>query len=185
MNRVRTDVTRAMMEARLAPDETLIWWDRPDPGAAFLRALPNLVFASVWWGVTVTWTGVLAATMGAAALIGLPFVLIGAALWFGAARKALAGYCAHYALTDRRILIVDVFPPSLTITLKGRAVRPVRHTGGPNRGDVLLGAAPNRRALRLRPRGGPIGVRLVAISEPERVASAIREALTPLKLVRP
>jgi hypothetical protein len=94
----------------LLTGERLIWTGRPKQGLTVTaREIPEILFSLAWFGFTIYWE-VKAVSHGAPwtmQLFGVPFVLIG--FYFVIGRRWFDAWLrgsTHYAITDRRILIV-------------------------------------------------------------------------------
>jgi hypothetical protein len=92
--------------------ETLLWAGKPDPRRVVARIAPMMVFGVLWLAacavICLTATG--APTGGAdrvsAAIMGVVFVGIGAALIGAPIRALQVAKATSYGITDKRILIV-------------------------------------------------------------------------------
>lgn len=107
----------------LLPDERLLWCGAPGPGKLNAYGRVPVLFSIIWMGLSLLWE-VVAILSGHIAMIlfGLPFMLIGLSVAFGAPLKnaKLRGRI-FYAVTDRRLLVregenieiftADMLPP--------------------------------------------------------------------------
>lgn len=91
----------------LEPDERLLWHGVPGPGKLNAYGRVPVLFSVVWMGLSLFWE--IAAVMSRQIimiLFGIPFVLIGLSVIYGAAiRNAKLKGKIFYAVTDRRLLI--------------------------------------------------------------------------------
>lgn len=99
---------------RLLKGETIVWSGRPRQGIMLTgRDLFLIPFSLLWGGFAIFWEASVLSTKAAAfmSLFGVPFVVIGLLLIFG--RLPIDAWLRrrlHYALTDRRILILREGP---------------------------------------------------------------------------
>lgn len=107
----------------LQPDELLLWCGKPGPGKLDSYGRVPILFSIIWLGFSLFWETI-AITSGQIIMIlfGLPFILIGFSIAFGAPLKnaKLKGKIC-YAITDCRLLIregenisiytADMLPP--------------------------------------------------------------------------
>lgn len=109
-HRSHTDETND--DARFLPhlmvEEHILWSGRPDPFFTTYRIpFPQRIFMLFWLGFAIFWTVSASAASGLFGLFGVPFVLIGIQMNFGA-KYAYNKKKAHiyYALTNKRALIL-------------------------------------------------------------------------------
>jgi hypothetical protein len=98
------------VENELMKGERLLWFGRPDPNRFFARNDVFLIpFSLMWGGFAIFWEiSVIREGWGFGVVWGIPFVAIG--LYMIAGRflvKSRRRRRTHYALTDKRVLIVD------------------------------------------------------------------------------
>lgn len=97
------------LKSYLQPDELLLWHGAPGPGKLNAYGRVPILFSIIWMGITLLWESI-AVVSGQIIMIlfGLPFLLIGFSVVFGAPIKnaKLKGKI-FYAVTDRRLLIQE------------------------------------------------------------------------------
>ena len=166
----------------LAPDERIVWRQKAAAEQlAFGKSIP-LVFALLWssfsWGIaglTVyahwfapeTDVNAAAAPWPVLVITGL-FSLIGFAFVWATATDFIASWSTHYALTDRRLMIVSRFA---TESFYCDAFGSSCVTGGPLVGAVAFAWGPVGR------RGVGYTSTLVGVRDPHRVVALIRQTL--------
>lgn len=107
----------------LQPNEFLLWCGTPGPGKLNAYGRVPILFSIIWLGFSLVWEfAAVASGQIIMILFGIPFVLIGFSIAFGAPLKnaRLRGK-VFYAVTDRRLLIregenikmftADMLPP--------------------------------------------------------------------------
>lgn len=113
----------SFFEPFLQPNELLLWCGAPGPGRLNSYGRVPVLFSIIWLGFSLLWE-VIAVMSGQMIMIlfGIPFVLIGLSVAFGAPLKnaKLKGKI-FYAVTDQRLLIregenikiftADMLPP--------------------------------------------------------------------------
>ena len=167
--------------AELAPDERLIWADRPLPRATERRATGIIAFGMVLALVALYWTAQAWAAGLAIAWVGLPFMALGIGFaispWWRGPRAGLV-----YAVTDRRLLILRGGPKPRVRSFGPADLKELEVQERPDgSGDLIfqrrtvLVPAPvdeesRRRAM---PRIRHIG--FFAIHDVRRVAAAVRK----------
>jgi hypothetical protein len=111
--------TPAAITRRLAADEQLVWWDRPEPSLFARRELNfGVLFGAFFLLFALFWMSMAWQAPGVFFVFGVPFVLFG--LWM--ASTPLRAYwdasAMLFALTDKRALI---------LTGSKAAARPLEH----------------------------------------------------------
>jgi hypothetical protein len=135
----------SQFQGRLLKGEKVVWWGQPKRGLLFTRRDWLLVpFSLFWAGFIVFWeTNVLRAN-GATfmKLWGVPFMLIGIYLVVG--RYVVDAWVrrgTHYALTNRRVLILRSAPFSRFVALSLDQLPSTNLTEhGRGRGTIRFGA---------------------------------------------
>lgn len=170
----------------LEPGERVMWSGQTTPRGLFMSNLSGML-GTLFWAVLAT-MGFVAATLGHAAPT--TFAVCGAvaliALYslFRDVRRATAGKHLHYAITDRRILIIDDRDgPPITCSrrlVKGASDEPY-YCGNPRHDRIRAGRATVRFDYRVLTSGGQHtapGVRtftqtLVAVAAPDRAVAIL------------
>lgn len=103
------EATKNFYQSLLQPDEVVLWHGQPGPGKLPIRARIPMLFALSWLGISLLWEVLVIVLAGfPMALFGIPFVLIGLFVLFGAIKHIgqLKGRIA-YAITDQRLLVQE------------------------------------------------------------------------------
>lgn len=103
----------ALDVARSALDrgEQLVWAEWAPPARLARERLPMALFGLVWTGALAgAWRAADAPPSGFVALVGAAFVLLGIATMLAPSLAWLAARATVYAITDRRLLILEGFP---------------------------------------------------------------------------
>ncbi len=97
--------------AALDPDEHLVWADWPSPVRLARERLPLALFGLLWIAALGgAWLAAGSPPSGFAAALGAVFVLLGGAALLSPAWAWLVARATIYAITDRRLLILEGFP---------------------------------------------------------------------------
>lgn len=98
--------TARLLAAELRPGETVLWQGSSDPRRSFRQGLLLFLFAVPWTGFSIFWVTMASRASVLFALFGVPFVLIGCAMfcapWWAARRARRVGYALT---TDRAVII--------------------------------------------------------------------------------
>ena len=147
----REEQQRSLLEAELAPGETILWQGAPQgrvkvQGAGVLR-----VFGIFWLGFSLFWELSALSTLFTGNLMGiffplfgLPFVGVGVWLVFLQQRRQRRQMeSALYAVTDRRAMVLTTQPSRVVRSLPLEAVRSMEKRVGPDgRGELYFDTAP-------------------------------------------
>lgn len=159
------DGASSVFAAELAKDEKLLWQSRPGAGAYALAHLRSVFMGLTFFAAAFAWNGFVtrSAMMVELKLVAWLFGAVGVyyvavPLWaYGKAKWFL-----FYALTNQRLLILQVFPkrkaksfPIKTLT------RVVRHNVHMGNGTLLIDAPGALSKNPIHPRGGFYGVKYV------------------------
>ncbi len=140
------DATLEEARALLAPDERLIWADRPDPQVLARAKLPQVIRGALglvviagffWLSFLPNWPD------GGRGLLLALFVLVAAlyCLWLLAAPLTARKAAAHtlYAVTDRRVLVLEAWPIRRLRSFTARELdEPLVSAAGPGLGTVVF-----------------------------------------------
>lgn len=147
-----TEIQR-IQENALEPREKLLWSGRPDPARALIGTLAIWLFAVPWTAFAVFWMWG-ASGAGKRSLqpgwtvdflfpfFGLPFVLIGLAMMSAPYWAYLKAKRTVYAITDKRVLIIEVGKSRTVQSYSGEDIGNIKrtervcwHTTGAFRGE--------------------------------------------------
>jgi len=118
------DLVRDPVERALEPGERLLWRQTAPPLRVAVTKLPALFFMIVWAGFSWCWTGIVVGAMGPMLLkqqfpgffilfplaflgVGALFSWVGAVKLWDVARDIADSWSTHYALTHRRLFVVE------------------------------------------------------------------------------
>ena len=180
-----TSESSALLSSRLLPRERLQWSGRPRRGLLLAPSDMILIPFSLLWGGFVVFWEAMAVTMKAPAfmaLFGVPFVIVG--LYIVVGRFAVDAWLrgrTHYAITDRRVLILREAPwPSLTAVQLDRLPEATVTEGADGSGTIRFG--PSLSFLNTN-RAGLLGVWTPSL-DPTPQLRAIDDVRTVFALVQ-
>lgn len=109
-------ITERLLAAELRPGETVLWQSSGDPRRSFRQGLLIFLFAVPWTAFSVFWMTMASRGSALFALFGLPFVLIGCAMfcapWWSARRARRVGYALT---TDRALILTPRFFGAMSV----------------------------------------------------------------------
>jgi hypothetical protein len=174
---------REMAEAELEPGEKLVWFDQPRPGALARRSLPMAfvgipftAFAVFWlWGVTQVTGKANNAIAVFFPLWGLMFVAIGLCILCAPLWSAFKARSMAYAVTDRRVMIIERFPFRRTASYGPQELQGLERTErGGGIGDLVFRreqATAFRGSVNVR---GATAIGFFGVSDVRRVEESVR-----------
>lgn len=142
------DVETYVRDQILRDGEEIVWRGRPDPALALKRALPRSAFGIVFLLFATFWTLGAADTDGGLglAILGLPFIGIGAWLSSAPIKRYARAKTMYYGVTDQRALIIELGKNTHAVSIEADEINdvlPVYRDDGS--GDLRL-----RRAVVIR-----------------------------------
>jgi uncharacterized membrane protein YvlD (DUF360 family) len=177
---------RDLVARHLLAGERLVWRQIAPPTAMLGQKLYGLLFSLLWAGFAWVWTSVVLLAMvpavfkgGLSVFIGVPVIFvafglflscIGAGLVWSAARALAMSWRTEYALTDRRLIIVEGAEAQ---SYSAQAFVTMRRDGGDARGAIRFDWGPLGRA------GVGFNAALEGVRDPARVEALIRTTLKP------
>jgi hypothetical protein len=145
-------------QGEMRTGEKLLWVDRPNPAALARKALgkalfgiPFLAFA-LYWTYTAGgsyWLSGEPAPAGAFPLFGLIFIVAGLGLVASPLLAAIQGRSMVYAISDRRLIILERFPWNRVQSFEPRDIQELERTErGGGAGDIVFRKERSGRSLK-------------------------------------
>jgi len=135
------EVAERAVQAELDPEETVIWIGRPGALALAAKQAFGGAVLLVWTGLATFGLLISLASDDAGLLVLVPaaFVAIGVLLFTRLVRDAAAAWWTVYAITDRRILVLQTAPFTKVMSWTPRQITSIeRRDSGAGRGDVVF-----------------------------------------------